>query len=66
MAKRVGGLIDGKVYTQHDIVKILSEYYTASTNGYQSLFGDALYLFFTDFVEDDVDILSELDKEDIA
>ena len=57
---------DGKVYTQHDIVKILADYYTDSSNDYQSSFGDAVYLFFTDLVEDDVDILSELDKEDSA
>lgn len=58
-----GILIDGKVYSQHEIVQILSEYYLDSTNGYQTLFGDVLYLFFTDLVEDDVDILSELDDE---
>lgn len=58
-------IIDGEVYTQHDIVKILSEYYTDSNNDYPCPFGDAVYLFFTDLVEDDVDILSELD-EDVA
>lgn len=56
-------IIDGKVYTQTDIIKILSDYYIDSSNDYQSSFGDTLYLFFTDLVEDDVDILSELDDE---
>lgn len=59
-------VVDDKVYTQHDILKILADYYTDSSNDYQSSFGDAVYLFFTDLVEEDVDILSELDKEDSA
>ena len=59
-------VVDHKVYTQHDIVKILSDYYTDSTNDYQSSLGDAIYLFFTDLVEDDVDILCQLEEEDIV
>ncbi|NOR55175.1 MAG: hypothetical protein GQ531_03105 [Sulfurovum sp.] len=59
-------IVDDKVYTQHDIVQILCDYYTDSTNDYQSAFGDILYLFFTDLVEDDVDILSDLDGKDFT
>lgn len=59
-------VVDDKVYTQHDILKILSDYYTDSSNDYQSSLGDAIYLFFTDLVEDDVDILCQLEEEDIA
>ncbi|NOR55188.1 MAG: hypothetical protein GQ531_03170 [Sulfurovum sp.] len=63
--ERRGGtlMVDGEVYTQNDLIKILSEYYEDSSSKYQSEFGDTLYLFFTDLVEDDVDILSELDDE---
>ena len=55
-------MIDGKVYTQEDLIKILSDYYEDSSDEYYSSFGDALYLFFTDMVEDDVDILSEIER----
>ena len=48
---------------QVDIVKILTEYFEDSSSDYQSAVGDTIYLFFTDLVEDDVDILSLLDKE---
>ena len=58
-------MIDGEVMTEKDIIKILSDYYDDCKSDYYSSFGDALYLFFTDLVEDDVDILSELD-EDVA
>lgn len=56
-------LIDDEVYTKKDIIKILSDYYDDSKSDYCSTFGDALYLFFTDLVEDDVDILTDLDEE---
>ena len=56
-------MIDGEVYTQEDLIKILGKYYEDSSSDYQSEFGDTLYLFFTDLVEDDVDILSEIDEE---
>ena len=56
-------LIDGVVYTQNDVIKILSDYYVDDNSEYYSSFGDAVYLFFTDLVECDVDILSELDEE---
>ena len=55
-------MIDGEVYTQEDLIKILSNYYEDSSSDYQSEFGDTLYLFFTDLVEDDVDILSEIER----
>ena len=57
-----GIVIDGKVYTQEDLIKILRDYYEDSSNDYQSEFGDTLYLFFTDLVEDDVDILTEIER----
>ena len=57
-----GIVIDGKVYTQEDLIKILRDYYEDSSSDYQSEFGDTLYLFFTDLVEDDVDILSEIER----
>ena len=56
-------IIDGEDITEKDIIKILSDYYDDCKGDYYSSFGDALYLFFTDLVEDDVDILSELDEE---
>ena len=55
-------MIDGEVYTQEDLIKILSDYYEDSSSSYQTEFGDTLYLFFTDLVEDNVDILSEIEK----
>ena len=61
--KAGGLLIDGKLYMQVDIVKILAEYYGDNSSSYQSSIGDAIYLFFTDLVEDDVDILSLLEEE---
>ena len=61
--KAGGLLIDSKLYMQVDIVKILAEYYEDSSFDYQSTVGDTIYLFFTDLVDDDVDILSLLNKE---
>ena len=58
-----GIVVDGKFYTQADIIKILANYYIDDNSHYQSSLGDTLYLFFTDLVEDDVDILSEIDAE---
>jgi len=64
--EKAGGLlIDGNLYMQADIVKTLAEYYDDSSSDYQSNVGDTIYLFFTDLVEDDVDILSEI-KEEVA
>ena len=59
-----GGLcIDGKTYMPEDIVKILAAYYEDKTSDYQSAVGDIFYLFFTDLVDDDVDILSVLEDD---
>lgn len=58
-----GVIIDGKNYSKERIIEDLANYYIDDNSGYQSSFGDALYLFFTDLVEDDVDILSALDEE---
>ena len=57
-----GIVIDGKIYTQADIIKILAEYYDDDNNIYQTNLGDTIYLFFTDLVEEDVDILSEIER----
>ena len=56
-------VVDGKLYTQSDIIKILADYYIDDNRDYQSFLGDSIFLFFTDLVEDDVDILSEIDEE---
>ena len=62
--EKAGGImIDGKLYMQADIVNILAEYYEDKSSDYQSNVGDTIYLFFTDLVEDDVDILSEIEEE---
>ena len=61
--RKEGLMVDGTFYSQEKIIRILAEYYDDASHGYQTSFGDALYLFFTDLVEDDVDILSELDEE---
>ena len=58
-----GLLIDGELYMQVNIVKILADYYEDRNNDYQSAVGDTIYLFFTDLVEDDVDILEEIEEE---
>ena len=58
-----GVIIDGVVYGQDTLIKTLANYYHDSSNDYFSAFGDAVYLFFTDLAEDDVDILSKLDEE---
>ena len=58
-----GVIIDGEIYDGNRIAAILAIYYTDSSSDYPSAFGDALYLFFTDLVEDDVDILQELERE---
>lgn len=59
-------LVDDHRYSKDDIVGILHDYYVDSKHGYETSFGDAVYLFFTDLVEDDVDILSQVEEEDIA
>jgi len=65
--KADGVVIDGTLYMQVDIIKILAEYYEDKSSDYQSAVGDTIYLFFTDLVEDDVDILAQLeDKEEVA
>ena len=61
--RKEGLMVDGDFYTQEKIIEILAKYYDDVGNNYQSSFGDALYLFFTDLVEDDVDILSQIDEE---
>ncbi len=61
--RKQGLMIDGVFYTQEKIIELLANYYDDVGNNYQSSFGDALYLFFTDLVEDDTDILSEIDEE---
>ncbi len=61
--RKEGLMIDGAFYTQEKIIELLANYYDDVGNSYQTSFGDALYLFFTDLVEDDVDILSELEEE---
>ena len=58
-----GIVVDGKLYTQADIIKILANYYIDDNSSYTSFLGDSIFLFFTDLVEDDVDILSEIDEE---
>jgi hypothetical protein len=61
--RKEGLMIDGVFYTQEKIIALLADYYDDTGNDYQSSFGDALYLFFTDLVEDDVDILAEIEEE---
>ena len=61
--RKEGLMIDGVFYTQEKIIALLADYYDDTGNDYQSSFGDALYLFFTDLVEDDVDILAEIEME---
>lgn len=61
--KEEGLMVDGIFYSQEMVIRILAEYYDDASSDYFTSFGDALYLFFTDLVEDDVDILSELDEE---
>lgn len=63
--RKKGLMVDGTCYPQKKVLEILAEYYDDASTVYQTSFGDAVYLFFTDLVEDDVDILSELD-EDVA
>jgi hypothetical protein len=55
-------VIDNKLYIQDDIIKILADYYTDDNSHYQTRLGDTIYLFFTDLVEDDVDILSQIEE----
>ena len=50
-------------YTEEDTKKALLEYYIDDNTNYQSKFGDIVYLFFTDLVENEFDILSQLDKD---
>jgi hypothetical protein len=61
--RKEGLMIDGVFYTQEKIIALLADYYDDTGNDYQSSFGDALYLFFTDLVEDNVDILTEIEEE---
>lgn len=60
-----GIVVDGKLYSQSDIVKILADYYIDDSSDYQSSLGDTIYLFFTDLVEDDVDILNEIEEVEV-
>ncbi len=48
--------------TINDVIKILAEYYTDEGVGYQSSIGDMVYMCFTDMVEDEYDILSEVEE----
>ena len=57
-----GVIIEGELYDSNRIVAILAIYYTDCSSDYPTAFGDALYLFFTDLVEEDVDILQELER----
>lgn len=61
--RKEGLMVDGDFYTQERIIDILAAYYDDASSDYQSSFGDALYLFFTNLVEEDVDILSQIDEE---
>ena len=61
--RKEGLMIDGIFYTQEKVIELLAKYYDDAGNNYQSSFGDTLYLFFTDLVEDDVDILSKIEEE---
>ena len=61
--RKQGLMIDGMFYSQEKIIGILAEYYDDTSSDYFTSFGDAVYVYFTDLVEDDVDILSELDEE---
>lgn len=54
--------VDGLIYTQEGTKKALLEYYIDDNSNYQSKFGDIVYLFFTDLVENEFDILSQLDE----
>ena len=60
--RKEGLMINDTFYTQEKIIELLANYYDDVGNNYQTSFGDALYLFFTDLVEDDVDILSEIEE----
>lgn len=55
-------LIDDKVVTQDEVIKILATYYEDNACDYQTPLGDFLYLSFTDLATDDVDIFTILDE----
>ena len=54
-------MIDGAYFSQKQIIELLAKYYDDAVNDYRTSLGDTVYLFFTDLVEDDVDILSGLE-----
>lgn len=54
-------LIDGETVTKKTIVQSLATYYLNETSGYQTPFGDFLYLAFTDLIDSEADILSVLE-----
>ena len=56
-------ILDGEYFCQDQIIALLATYYDDIGNNYQTSFGDTLYLFFTDLVEDDVDILTAIETE---
>ena len=60
--RKEGLMINGTFYTQEKIIELLANYYDDVGNNYQTSFGDAVYLFFTDLVEDNVDILSDIEE----
>ena len=57
--------IDNDKMHEEKIILILADYYDDKGLNLSS-FGDFLYLVFTDMVEDNVDILSQIEEEDVA
>ncbi len=54
--------VDGLIYTQEGTKKALLEYYIDDNSNYQSKFGDIVYLFFTDLVENKFNKLIQLSE----
>lgn len=53
-------IVNGTTYTQEEIKAILLNYYIDEDVNY-SCFGDVVYMFFTDLVEDEFDVLGDLE-----
>lgn len=59
-------VIDETPYNQETIKKIIIDYYSNDTKEYHSCVGDVVYMFLTDLVETDVNILKEIEKNEIT
>lgn len=58
-------IVDYVPHNESNIKKIIIDYYCKDTEEYNSCLGDVVYMFLTDLVEADVDILKEIESREL-